>query len=450
MVSEVPSRTNSGWTSTPLRSILQKTSVRDRPDLQLLSVLRSRGVIRRNFDKSENHNFIPDDLSNYKVVEQGDLVINKMKAWSGSVGVSRFDGIVSPAYIVCKVRGCNPSFLNLLLRSDPLMNEFARHSDGVRVGQWDLSPQALKVIRVAIPSIEDQEGIVRYLDNAELRIARAIQAKSKATKLLREARDSMINELVLGDSLSRGNSVDSGIPGIGMVPKHWRLVRAKYVWRPKNIRSKTGDEERLSVSSMSGIVPRSSKKVTMFEAVSYVGHKVVEPGDLVINSLWAWATGLGVSRHHGLVSPVYGVYELRPESESDLTYLNYLLRSNAIQWQFQVQSKGIWRSRLQLSDDAFFRIVIPLPPLSEQISIASLISSRIAGLDAAINAAEHEIILLREYRTRLIADVVTGQKDVRAEAADLPDVDPLELAQVLSGTIAIGDDVDEEVSVDAD
>ncbi len=182
----------------------------------------------------------------------------------------------------------------------------------------------------------------------------------------------------------------------------------------------------------------------MFQAASYVGHKVVQPGNLVINTLWAWGRGLGVSRHFGLVSPVYGVYEL-VDKESDVAYLDHLLRSNAYQWQFQVRSKGIWKSRLSLSDDAFLDMPMLLPPLEEQRSIAARISEQTAAIDAAIAAVEREIALLKEYRVKLISDVVTGKLDVTTEAEGLPDIDPVELAQELAGlTGGVGDDVEDE------
>jgi len=177
----------------------------------------------------------------------------------------------------------------------------------------------------------------------------------------------------------------------------------------------------------------------MFQAASYVGHKIVEPGYLVINSLWAWATGLGVSNHQGIVSPVYGVYRLT-DDQCDVDYLDFLLRSNACQWQFQVRSKGIWKSRLSLTDEAFLDMLLVLPPLAEQKVIAQAIKGRTAAIDAAMAAVENEIALLKEYRVRLISDVVTGKLDVRAEAAKLPDVDPLELAEVLAGGTASTDE----------
>lgn len=108
---------------------------------------------------------------------------------------------------------------------------------------------------------------------------------------------------------------DSGLPWLGLVPAHWQVKRAKSVLTAIDQRSKTGTEELLTVSSAKGVVPRSSAKVTMFKAKSYAGYKLCWPGDLAINSLWAWGGGLGVSKHHGIISTAYGVYRVRPDSE---------------------------------------------------------------------------------------------------------------------------------------
>ena len=106
----------------------------------------------------------------------------------------------------------------------------------------------------------------------------------------------------------------SGVPWLGDMPEHWDLKRGKMLFRCIDVRSNDGSEELLTVSSDRGVVPRSTATVTMFKAESYVGYKLCWPDDLVINSLWAWGRGLGVSRHHGIVSSAYGVYRLRPES----------------------------------------------------------------------------------------------------------------------------------------
>ncbi len=108
---------------------------------------------------------------------------------------------------------------------------------------------------------------------------------------------------------------------VGSIPAHWPEKRAKYYFKEIDERSQTGDEEMLSVSHITGVTPRSQKNVTMFKAESNVGQKRCQPGDLVINTMWAWMSALGVSNHDGIVSPAYGVY--RPRSNQD--YDNYYL-----------------------------------------------------------------------------------------------------------------------------
>jgi len=135
------------WEVRNLRTLISKRSERDRADLPLLSVAREKGVFVRSLtDADENHNVIPEDLSNYKVARAGDLVINKMKAWQGSIGIAPCDGIVSPAYFVFDFRIANHAFGQRLLRSKPYVAHFGQASDGVRVGQWDLSIPGMRQI----------------------------------------------------------------------------------------------------------------------------------------------------------------------------------------------------------------------------------------------------------------------------------------------------------------
>src|SRR6266571_1357571 len=191
---------------------------------------------------------------------------------------------------------------------------------------------------------------------------------------------------------------DSGLPWLGEIPAHWEVRRGKSVFTCIDVRSRTGGEELLTVSAKDGVVPRREKTVTMFMAESYVGHKLCWPGDLVINSLWAWAQGLGFSRHHGIISSAYGVY--RPRSElSDLwPYFDYLLRSNAYDWELHVRSKGIWVSRLQLTDESFLDMPIVLPPCDEAKSLAGFLTVMSARINRLIRAKRRLIELLNEQK----------------------------------------------------
>ncbi len=203
----------------------------------------------------------------------------------------------------------------------------------------------------------------------------------------------------------------SGVEWLGDVPAHWKVRRGKTLFQPVDVRSETGNEELLTVSAERGVVPRKSANVTMFEAESYVGYKLCWPGDLVINSLWAWAHGLGVSQYHGIVSSVYGVYRLLPKFKNYASFIHQLVRSIPFQWELQVRSKGIWVSRLLLTDEAFLGAPFPLPPLSEQTAIVRYLDQADERIRRYISSRERLIELLEEYRQAVIHHAVTRGLD---------------------------------------
>ncbi len=204
---------------------------------------------------------------------------------------------------------------------------------------------------------------------------------------------------------------DSGVPWLGMVPDHWDLRRGKALFRCVDVRSSTGEEELLTVSSERGVVPRRSANVTMFKAESYVGYKLCWPGDLVINSLWAWGRGLGVSRYHGIVSSAYGVYRLRGETGTLPEYIHELVRSPPFNWELQVRSKGIWISRLQLTDEAFLGAPFPLPPPNEQAPVVRFLDHADRRIRRYIRAKQKLIKLLVEQKQAIIHHAVTRGLD---------------------------------------
>ena len=203
----------------------------------------------------------------------------------------------------------------------------------------------------------------------------------------------------------------SGVEWLGDVPAHWAVRRGKVLFHPIDARSDTGDEELLTVSAERGVVPRRNANVTMFKAESYVGYKLCWPGDLVINSLWAWAHGLGVSSQHGIISSAYGVYRLRPTFQNHTRFIHYLVRSVPFQWEFQVRSKGIWISRLQLTDEAFLGAPFPLPPLPEQRAIVRYLNHMDDRIRRYVAAKEKLIALLEEERQAVIHRAVTRGLD---------------------------------------
>ncbi|WP_196769226.1 restriction endonuclease subunit S [Lactobacillus delbrueckii] len=152
------------WTTIKLRQLLSSVSEKNHPELPLLSVVREQGVIVRDVDDKEaNHNYIPDDLSGYKMVKKGQFVMNKMKAWQGSYGISDYTGIVSPAYFIFDVAFDNLEYFHYAIRSKVYVNFFAQASDGIRVGQWDLQMDKMKEIPFIVPPADEQIAIVEHI-----------------------------------------------------------------------------------------------------------------------------------------------------------------------------------------------------------------------------------------------------------------------------------------------
>ena len=194
-IGEIPEH----WEVKQLRSFLTLFTEKGHGDAQLLSVTREQGVIERDKDdKDENHNFVPDDLSGYKYIEKGDFAINKMKAWQGSYAVSNYDGIVSPAYFTCKLKGVNKDFFSKAIRSRAYVPFFTQYSKGIRVGQWDLNPNALKSIPFFIPPADEQRAIVSYIEEKCQKIDSLTTELQSEIDYLKEYKQRLIADCVTG------------------------------------------------------------------------------------------------------------------------------------------------------------------------------------------------------------------------------------------------------------
>ena len=184
----------------------------------------------------------------------------------------------------------------------------------------------------------------------------------------------------------------------------------------------------------------------MFLAESNIGYKLCRPGDIVINTMWAFMAALGVARQNGLVSPSYGVYRPLDNERLRHDYIEFLLRTEAYRANYLIRSTGITRSRLRLYPESFLVISVLCPPRTEQHAIVEYLGQATAAVDHAIARTRRQIELVQEYRTRLIADVVTGKLDVREAAAQLPDERDDE--EPMDEDRALADDMDDPYNVD--
>lgn len=401
------------WGSKQLRSFLTLFTEKGHGEAQLLSVTREQGVIERDKeDKEENHNYVPEDLSGYKYIEKGDFAINKMKAWQGSYAVSDYCGIVSPAYFTCKLQGVNKKFFSRAIRSKAYVPFFTQYSKGIRVGQWDLNPNALKSIPFFLPPLAEQEKIVSYLENKTSKIDAYVADKEKEIQLLQELKQKTIAEAVTRGLNPNVKMKDSGVSWLGMIPEHWEVSRMKRVF--SEAKEKTTDESGtlLSLSQYTGITLKgNAKKVGMFEAESTIGYNIVHPGQFVMNIMLAWNGSYGVSDYEGIISPSYCVFNFNEDFERK--YFHYLLRLPSYAGAFKTMSKGIIESRLRLYPLYFFTFKTIIPPLDEQRAIVAYIEDKCQKIDSLTMELQAEIDYLKEYKQRLIADVVTGQINVQ-------------------------------------
>lgn len=198
------------WEVTQLRKYLRLFSDKGHPDMDLLSVTREQGVIVRDItSKEENHNFIPDDLSGYKLIQKGQFAINKMKAWQGSYGVSKYKGIVSPAYYTCELNNIDTEYFDVAIRCQAYIGFFTKYSKGIRSGQWDLSPDALKSIPFVEPPIVEQRAIVSYITEISEKIDSYITKLKEEINYLQEYKQRLISDVVTGKVDVRGVEIPS-------------------------------------------------------------------------------------------------------------------------------------------------------------------------------------------------------------------------------------------------
>jgi len=273
-----------------------------------------------------------------------------------------------------------------------------------------LGADRLAEIRMAVPPIEEQRAIVAHLARETARLDALVAAKQRVLDLLAEKRKAIIATAVTRGLDPKAKLRDSGMPWLGEIPAHWEIERARWLFRERDLRSTTGEEEMLSVSHLTGVTPRSEKHVNMFEAETNEGYKLCEPGDLVINTLWAWMGAMGIAPVKGIVSPAYNVYEPGPRLAP--AYIDALVRLPVFAQEVTRYSKGVWSSRLRLYPEGFFQVYLPVPPTEEQQAIVEHIARNTGKLDAVRGATERTIELLKERRAVLIAAAVTGQLDV--------------------------------------
>lgn len=402
-----------GWQVVKLRQILSPFSERNHSDMPLLSVVREKGVIVRNVaDKEENHNYVPEDLSGYKLVKKGQFAINKMKAWQGSYSVSKFDGIVSPAYFVFDLNlNINKDFFNRAIRSKTYVSYFGRASDGIRVGQWDLSMQRMKEIPFLVPSRDEQDQIVRFLDWKVSEINKLINIRKRQITELEELKRSKIGNIVMGQTLNVPQK-ETGVSWVKSIPAHWEERSLIQVAEEQQIKNTGMVEDNLLSLSYGKIINKDINTTDGLLPASFEGYQIINSGNIVLrltdlqNDHRSLRTGLATQR--GIITSAYTCLKARDNVLPE--YLQLQLHVADLCKVFYGMGGGV-RQSIGFKD--IRRLIVAIPPLDEQKSILSAVSGFEGPINSVVAKYQEIILSLEELKTKLVSDVVTGKIDVR-------------------------------------
>lgn len=400
------------WRATKMREVFSErnTKVSDK-DYPALSVGKM-GVVPQ-LDTAVK----TDNGDNRKLIRRGDFAINSRSDRKGSSGISQYDGSASLIITVLKPHNeLNGRFYHYLLRSHYFVEEFYRNGHGLVSDLWTTKWDEMRNIYIPVPPREEQDQIVRYLDWQISKINKLIHGYQRQIKLLEERKNTIINQVVFHGVHKNVQHKDTGIEYIREVPVHWVILQNHRIYKSMG-RKFQGQETVLSLSQKDGLIPYEQMSERSLHTASYDNWQLVMPNDLVLNRFKAHLGVFFASDYRGISTFHYGVYE--PKMALISKYYEALYHTPVYRRVYAGQSKGMTVGLQNLSDIDFYTVYTLYPPINEQIEIVEHIQKLEKQFVRVKGDIEKQIELLKEYRTRLISDVVTGQKDVRG--IEIPD-----------------------------
>lgn len=403
------------WEIKPIKSLFSRTKRTGYKNETLLSVYREYGVIVKS-SRDDNRNKESDDLSPYQLVNIGDLVINKMKAWQGSLAISEHRGIVSPAYYIYEPLNSNNllnnNFVHNQIRSKYFIQSYKNFSKGIRVGQWDLESELFTRLNLFLPPFDEQRKISEFIQREITKIDQLISKQEQLIKLLDEQRKSIISHAVTKGLNPNAPMKDSGVEWLGEIPEHWRILRTKDILNHRNENALENDEI-ITCFRDGEVTLRKNRRTDGFtNAIQEHGYQHIHSGDLVIHEMDAFAGAIGVSDSDGKSTPVYTV--LFPKDiPLNLYFYSDFFRTMARQGFITSLGKGIRVRSTEFRWKESKNVYVVLPPYAEQNEIVNHIQSETNKINNLIDKQKLLIEKLKEYRTSIISHAVTGKIDVR-------------------------------------
>jgi len=409
------------WSARRMKFLFGERTQKGFPNEPLLAATQSKGVVRKE-DYGERTVTASKDLHLLKLVEQGDFVIS-LRSFQGGIEVAHCRGIISPAYTVLAPRpGTRLGYFKYFFKSSDFINSLTLFVTGIREGQ-NIDYVRLSRAYLPLPTEDEQDAISRFLDHANGKIEPAIRAKQELIALLNEQKQSTIDRAVTHGLDPTVPLKPSGIPWLGDIPQHWSQKRFKFLAK---IKSGQVDPRRSQYRSLVLIAPnhiqsgtgRLVKKETADEQGADSGKYLVSRGQVIYSKIRPNLRKATIAPCDCLCSA--DMYPIAPSTtELSTDYLLILLLSEPFT-KFAIDS-SMRVAMPKVNREALANCLMWYPGEREQSQILEFIAGESRPLDAAISRLEREIDLLREYRTSLVANVVTGKLDVREAARELPD-----------------------------
>lgn len=444
------------WDCLPHRAVFSEVKDQGHIDEPLLSVTIAKGIIPQskllaNSSKKDSSNL---DKSKYKLVCPDDIAYNKMRAWQGAIGVSRHRGIVSPAYIVVRLRRAgDPNYFHYLLRTPLFAKEAERWSYGITPDMWSLRPEHFKLIYSCVPRHEEQTQIARFLDWKTAQINKFIRNKRRLIELLKEQKQNVINQAVSRGLDPNVKFKPSGVEWIGDIPEHWDARRLKTIAKVvlgKMLKTSPSKDDQLKPYLRSANIQwfeaNLSDVASMWFSPSEMEQYRISKNDILVSEggevgrACIWQDELEECYIQNSVHKVTAGAEVLP------LFLLYQFSAFGSKGAFKAVVNRV--SIAHLTREKLVAVFFCKPPIEEQKTILAHIQAKTTEIDQAIIRAQREIELMREYRTRLISDVVTGQVDVRGiEVPEVADEELLALEEDAADADAV---IDDELEAEAE
>ena len=410
------------WNILPNRAIFSEINEREYPSEEMLSVTIGQGVIRQAtlLEDDSQKDGSRTDKSAYKLVQPGDIAYNKMRAWQGAIGVSNYRGIISPAYVVERPRGlADPKYLHYILRTTSFAKEAERWSYGITSDMWSLRAEHFKVISCCVPPLDEQAAIVRYLDEADQQIQAYISAKEKLIALLEEQRQAIIHQSVTRGLDPNVKLKPSGVEWLGDVPEHWEDASLKRLsLRIQNGATPPTEQQKYYDN---GTVPwyGPSSWTTQDGATQPIRElniaafnegkaRLIQEKALLIVVIGATAGRMTLLPRQGSTNQQITAFEINNKKAIPLFLLHQFRQAE--EW---LRATASTATIPIISSSVLNSLPAKIPPLSEQLDILGHLEGSTKDIDSTAKICRRQIDLMEEYRTRLIADVVTGKLDVR-------------------------------------